>query len=1454
MVHILRWLTVAFATTCLTTFLQAQSVVVTKVSAIAYPQITATAYGLSAAGSLEPIDGSSVTVRDNGADITSTVVCESATQGVPTTLMLAIDVSSSTAAGSPTSLAIQKAAAKAAERVVSSVADEVGVIAYDQHAFLALGPTQDRSRFNTAVDGLSSGNGVSLRNAFDSIPMGIIPQLVTSTRTRAVILMTDGMSQIDAASLRDRLIGFRIQLYVIGIHARVDDGLREVAEISGGAWADNVSSVEDAENIARGFAAQAKQLAPCAITWTIPTDCARIRTVEMRRGAVVRTRSITVPIGTRGELSASTTSLNFGPVTTSTRKSLEVTITARNKAIQVSEVRSSNSAFAVIDGATPVPFTIPQNQSRRITVEYTSANELTQYGTITFGSNACDDLVVHAKSSFANQPQGLVVVEPNGGEQYEAGKDTLIRWSGLLPEDVVRIDVSSDNGRSWMPVTEAASGLSYNWSPGPGTGDSMRVRIQQTVLDPSRVVNLQGHSAPVYAVAFTSNGSTLLTASHDRTARVWDATTGTLRFALSGHTDWVTGVAAHPTEPLIVTGSYDGTVRFWDPVTGTQVGVVSVAQRVLSLDISPDGSNIVVGQDAGIMVIDVASRSVVRNVLLPQRQGVGPTPVNAIRFNRTGSQIVSGEGANVLIRNAITLDTVRVIPGHTNFVYAVDITPDDAIIVSGSADLTIRTWNAQTGTPRHTSERASGSWLAVQVRPGGGQMIAANGDGSVRILEISSLRVLNSLLGSRGLCYTARYNANGSRIATGGTDFLARVYDIEGLRLAEAISADLFRIRGTLGSSVDTTLGNVFAGSMIDRRVAVMRNTSNGPVIVRSINAVAGNLSEFTVEPLVQPVSVPPGGVLELEVVFAPITPRTSSVPEDKSVTLNVSTGTGLLVSTIRARSSRPRLVSPQLINFQRRIANVEVVDTVFTIANSGGGPITVLRADITGVSSEPFTFTSPVTSFTLASGTSRQLRLRFSPVATGRFSAKIVFTLEGEGTVETFLYGEGAGDARISTSNSIVYETSPCNADVATRQIRISNSGEAQLNIFDIVVEGAARQDYSVQNSDGSAIAVPFSIASGAFRDFNVLYSPGAGGIRIASVVIVSDALNALSGLSSISLVARRDSVQFSLSSNVADFGNVPQDSVRDLTLSLLNSSSTPLRWSRSAINVGQFRILSVVPDITPPGQSSIVTIRFLGGKVGETFASQYVFRDSVCGREQVLQLRANVKDYIGFDVRPASVRTVSGTTVSIPVYITNRTNLDRTAVTSITATFSVNGTLLLPSGSTPVGSLSGDGRERTFSVDLPIPRGADSLSTTLQFSTAWGNDSVATIAITDIVVADTLEVTLIPGRVTFDDICRAGGVSRFFERTGAAAGIVVRPLPTSGRSTLSVAVVETGSSNIVLVDVTGRPIATLHNGLLDRGLHEFDVDLSAIPAGTYWLVYTTPSDRLTTRMDVSK
>ena len=66
------------------------------------------------------------------------------------------------------------------------------------------------------------------------------------------------------------------------------------------------------------------------------------------------------------------------------------------------------------------------------------------------------------------------------------------------------------------------------------------------------------------SAAFSPDGSRIVTASSDNTARIWDAASGKEIAVLRGHEASVDSAAFSPDGSRIVTASEDNTARIWD--------------------------------------------------------------------------------------------------------------------------------------------------------------------------------------------------------------------------------------------------------------------------------------------------------------------------------------------------------------------------------------------------------------------------------------------------------------------------------------------------------------------------------------------------------------------------------------------------------------------------------------------------------------------------------------------------------------------------------------------------------------------------------------------------------------------------------------------------------------------------------------------------------------------------
>src|SRR5207245_8188840 len=88
---------------------------------------------------------------------------------------------------------------------------------------------------------------------------------------------------------------------------------------------------------------------------------------------------------------------------------------------------------------------------------------------------------------------------------------------------------------------------------------------------PQLLAKLEGHSDAVYQAEFSPDGQRIVTASWDKTARVWNAANGQVVAKLEGHSDLVSNYATRTERQRAKTASAEYTARVWNAANGQLV-------------------------------------------------------------------------------------------------------------------------------------------------------------------------------------------------------------------------------------------------------------------------------------------------------------------------------------------------------------------------------------------------------------------------------------------------------------------------------------------------------------------------------------------------------------------------------------------------------------------------------------------------------------------------------------------------------------------------------------------------------------------------------------------------------------------------------------------------------------------------------------------------------------------
>jgi WD40 repeat protein len=304
--------------------------------------------------------------------------------------------------------------------------------------------------------------------------------------------------------------------------------------------------------------------------------------------------------------------------------------------------------------------------------------------------------------------------------------------------------------------------LSVAWSPDGrtlATGGSDRA-IYLWNPDGSPLRGWAGFESHVGMLAFAPDSKRLVLGWGDRQTRfrgagVLDTADGRMICRYDGHGNTpVCGVFMRDGN-LVATGAYDETIHLWNPRDGRTLRVLrSKGKDVFTVGWSPDGKAIAWG-NSRITQNGVTTRPLERSFCLAALE-FGPTPDNAtyilpqdtlpgmtlrhaknseriLNFRRNGVLMsklqipvsnkirsftfLPGDRAAVASLGLWIFDVnsggiIQELPGHTDTIWRVSVSPDWRYLVTGSEDQTMGIWDSSTGEHLLSLFVAGDEWVA----------------------------------------------------------------------------------------------------------------------------------------------------------------------------------------------------------------------------------------------------------------------------------------------------------------------------------------------------------------------------------------------------------------------------------------------------------------------------------------------------------------------------------------------------------------------------------------------------------------------------------------------------------------------------------------------------------------------------------------------------------------------
>lgn len=295
------------------------------------------------------------------------------------------------------------------------------------------------------------------------------------------------------------------------------------------------------------------------------------------------------------------------------------------------------------------------------------------------------------------------------------------------------------------------------------------------------------------------------------------------------HQAWIFGIDYDAAHDVVMSIDELGTTHLWRLADQRILSTITLNERSIDLEISPDGSQLAVNQFSTGLVYDLSVPADPRILQVsPDQNGftffanfapdgeslyVGgfgmlsrwsldentgqplmvfdgyPGVITVSPDGQTIAAVMDGtftatEDNTVYLIDGLTGEVIRTFTGHTDPVNFMDFSPDGTLLATPSFDLTARIWDVATGEMLHILEGHEGVVSEVEFSGDGSRLLSTSSDGTVRIWDVATGEQVQQL--DHGAPMPgAGFSPDGRRIVVGDTDGSVVMWDaVSGERLA----------------------------------------------------------------------------------------------------------------------------------------------------------------------------------------------------------------------------------------------------------------------------------------------------------------------------------------------------------------------------------------------------------------------------------------------------------------------------------------------------------------------------------------------------------------------------------------------------------------------------------------------------------------------------------------------
>lgn len=1197
--------------------MQAQNLKIYNVNTSNYPSITAKVVVNDSAGNIQSgLKKSDFLLQENGNVLTDFfLTCPVVSSQNPLSTVLLLDVSTSMQINDR--LSFLRASVDLWLDNMNKASDETAIVTFSDLAILNSNFTNDTAKLRQSINKLRLRDGTDFNEAFNNKFFGAL-KIATYARNRPnIILLTDGVGALDLKEIIEKAVAQNVTVHCITLEMAIPDKLKSLVETTGGLYFSelyNENQVLDAFRMIKSLITYNK---PCTLSWE-STGCLDDKNVNLTYLPENLTSNI--------EFSSIDTLRPFLEVDkpykyfTNFDRDEILTITARNSDIQINGITASRSnfTFKFMDSIPNPSFILRKNQSFKINISTDKVGDEFVICNYKIDASTCSGsqlIASYGKSGITPGGNNIKIIVPNGGEEFPAGSTQAIKWTGTIPNQTIKVEVSTNEGRQWTQVTNKIESNSVLWeSPNINSNQCLARITQSDSSFGKNYMNINTDSITIYSVDWSNDGNKIAAARQDSSISIFNAISGKLLTTKKYHNGIVKAIRWSPDGIRLISGGADSVAYIYDSFTQKVTDTISgFGGEINTIDWSSADVIAFGCSDSTISTLTFD------NFRTFKRKKVANGSINSVRISPDSKLIAVGANDSLVkIIDLIQLDildtckdvnTISSRTSHNGQVSSVAFnkTGDKIVSVGNGQDKLAKVWNIASDKPvllfsynKHSSSLLSVDWSWYS------DLIATCGiDSKVNVWVYQNGQSVEKYnFNSNWNQFSVKFSPDGSRVVVGTDGINQRekinLYSINIFPFQQATSDSTFSLVKFNFAGQNVNFGDVKVGtkSQIEyplKNYFIM--TSNGTVKIDSLVIDSPNFTASLGGNQVTKTS-------QASVGFYFTPPSVGSFSSD----LLIYTSIGKFSYKINGNGIENE-ISINDYNFGK-IENLSTKESnVIELKNNTNKPVTIKNMELTQ-NEKVFKFLNKDSNFVIAPFAIDTIRINFEPKVSELYATQLEIETNNE-TISSLISAESA-EPNLIYPAKVDLGSIVCDLRILTK-VKLINTGNYQFQSSDV----------KFANKNFKFIQPFFTIAPNDSLEIELAFDNPKSYLTSDTLLIYSSNLK-YKDVIAIPISFIFNDKTFTFKSNKVEFKNIDPNTDATQLLEVTNTGNVPITWN-IPLPTQYFSIESITPNPTPPSGTSTIAIKFKGGDKGMVANSEFQF--NACNNSSTISISAYVK-----------------------------------------------------------------------------------------------------------------------------------------------------------------------------------------------------------------------------------